>query len=86
MSTTERVTLLALFKEMNEHEARHGDLLLRGTPSEHDLFIACQTAARRFLLMLDFDGPVVRGDPQRRQLVAEVAALVEHYASLRSLP
>jgi len=59
---------------------------VRATPSEYDLMMECQRAARKMLLLLDFDGPVVRGEPQRRQLVAELAALVEHYASLRCAP
>jgi hypothetical protein len=81
---------LALFKrtdfEITKTSEPASEIAYRGTPSEYDLMMECQRAARKMLLLLDFDGPVVRGEPQRRQLLMELAALVEHYASLRYAP
>ena len=59
---------------------------IRTTPSAYDLYVKCQETAARMLLLADFDGPVVRGEPQRRQFVASVAALLEHYCSAGSSP
>lgn len=81
----DRSRLLELFKRLPKTD--EPQLQLRGSPSEYELMLECQRAARKMLLLADFDGPVIRGEPQRRQFAAEVAALLEHYcSSWRSAP
>lgn len=79
----DRSRLLLLFKRADHavqtDKLPEPDIAIRGSPSEYDLMLACQRVAHKMLLLADFEGPVVRGEPQRRQFVAEVAALLEHY-------
>jgi hypothetical protein len=79
-SANERSQLMALFKPdpiFERQLPKAEELPIR---ANDDLTMACQRTALKLLLLADFDGPVVRGEPQRRQLVASVAALLEHYA------